>query len=219
MRHDERELRYLRPEGWVAPERLIGLVRLGEQTMPHTDVYYEAFTAKGRPVLAAKRVNVRARHLGGSSVLTLKRKRTREGKATVRGEWTENLMLGRLDSGSPLMRRIRSLVDGRELRPHLVIEVVRRDVHYLSREAGHLVLSEDQVTYEDGSVEHRLEVEIAAGDPSLLAVVHRELKMHYPHIRIAKRGKYSEAKLRAARGAPPLAAGRARALDATPSSI
>lgn len=194
--HAERELRYLRPDGWVAPDSLIGLPRLGEQTMTHVDVYYEAFTSKGRACLAAKRVNVRVRHLGGAAFLTMKRKQTPEGKTTVRTEWTEGVLLGRPDPRSPLMKRITKLVDGREIRPHLVLEVVRHDVHYLSREAGHLVLSEDEVHYADGSVEHRIEVEIAAGDDALLTIVHKELRMQYPHLRLAVRGKYSEAKRR-----------------------
>ena len=71
----------------------------------------------------------------------------------------------------------------------------RLDHHYRQGDS-HVVLSEDNITYPDGSTEQRIEIEHVAGNPDLLNHIHEQLLKAYPDLTTVKRGKLSEGRRR-----------------------
>lgn len=198
-KHLEHELRYLRPKGFYVPDGIVGLPYLGSQEDEHLDVYYEAWR-KGRPLLEAARVNFRVRILPNGAFATVKIKRRARGCVTVREEHTFPMPDPEiLDADNPVVGMAHDIVGQADLREHLRIRTCRTDHHYLTREGAHLVLSEDSSTFADGTDQRRVEIEIAHGDVCLLKAADEEMRRRFSDLKLASRGKYSEAKRRHAR--------------------
>lgn len=194
--HTEHELRFLVDAGFTRPEDIIGLPYLGSQAAAHLDVYFDC-EHQGRMLLAEAKVNFRVRVLPDGARATLKVKRRPRGRATVREEHTSALLDAQmLDPANPVVAMALEITGGRALAEQLQIHTHRIDHHYLTREGAHVVLSEDAVTYPDGSEQLRVEAEIAQGDPGLLEAICAEMLLRHPEAVIADRGKYSEAKRR-----------------------
>jgi hypothetical protein len=56
-----------------------------------------------------------------------------------------------------------------------------------------VVMALDVITYPDGSVERRLEVEMQVGTPQLLRLIESDLRRRVRGLKVAPRGKRSEA--------------------------
>jgi len=168
----------------------MGLVKRGGQR-PHSDVYIDT----DRLALRAHGANLRIRTGAvGERWVTLKVKTPggHQGALFVREEWEVRLEPGELAESSVPWERAAGFVRG-TIRPILQITTLRSE-HVLRDDHGNeIVLAEDTVTYPDGSVERRLEVEMRSGTPQLLRLVEKDLRRQVKGLRAARRGKRSQA--------------------------
>ena len=220
----EHELRFLEPAGFTVPASIAGLEPAGETAGAHRDHYLDA-SGPGGAVLRRERCNLRVRELcDGTLRATFKRKRGRSGALARRIEIEGPLacaectaparearvwpcgtcggqggrdFITRLVAASdhPALAAAREHVGARELRRLYAVDTLRVDHRFVGDE-GELMLSQDTVTYPDGSVERRVEVELARGDDALLERAERELRRLHPELEAVKRGKASEARKR-----------------------
>jgi inorganic triphosphatase YgiF len=168
----------------------MGLVKRGGQRL-HSDVYIDT----DRLALRAHGANLRIRTGAvGERWVTLKVKTPggHQGALFVREEWEVRLEPGEMAESSVPWERAAGFVRG-TIRPILQITTLRSE-HVLRDDHGNeIVLAEDTVTYPDGSVERRLEVEMRSGTPQLLRLVEKDLRRQVKGLRAARRGKRSQA--------------------------
>ena len=168
----------------------MGLVKRGGQRL-HSDVYIDT----DRLALRAHGANLRIRTGAvGERWVTLKVKTPggHQGALFVREEWEVRLEPCELAESSAPWERAAGFVRG-TIRPILQITTLRSE-HVLRDDHGNeIVLAEDTVTYPDGSVERRLEVEMRSGTPQLLRLVEKDLRRQVKGLRAARRGKRSQA--------------------------
>jgi inorganic triphosphatase YgiF len=193
----EVELRFLAAAGLPTAAKIAGLepagmclIERGEQRL-HSDVYCDTV----RLGLRAAGANLRVRTGSlGERWVTLKQK-TRgghKGAVNIRLEAEVLLPPGALAEDSEPWLAARALTT-REIRPMLHVATLREEHLFGDRHGNRAVMALDMVTYPDGSVEHRLEVEMREGTPQLLRVVEDDLRRKVRGLKAAPRGKRSEA--------------------------
>jgi hypothetical protein len=205
--HVEDELRYYRPLGFRASARLAGLELALTRANPHTDHYFDAAASDEGPLLRARGCSLRIRCKPTGEVLaTFKRKLASVGARCQREENEQAIECGPSDErdgfseiveygdASPLLQA-RVYAGTAPLQRMFTISNDRIDHHYKSGEA-HVVLSEDHLTFSDGSCECRIEVEFVAGDKKLLDRIDAALRKRYTDLVVCKRGKLSEGRRR-----------------------
>jgi hypothetical protein len=210
--HDEHELRFLRPKRFEVPGRLAGLPFAETKPNPHRDWYFDALV-DGTAALRAARCSMRVRRRAdGSLTATFKIKLSTDGARTVRREIEHQLFCPACDqrgclvcqepsallsaASGPAIEAARSVIGDRPFAHLFTVLNDRVDHHYRDEDGNHLCLSEDRLTYPDGSGEQRVEVEHVAGSRKLLDRAEKELRGSYRKIRAAPRGKLSEARKR-----------------------
>jgi inorganic triphosphatase YgiF len=168
----------------------MGLAERGSKRL-HSDVYFDT----DRLALRAHGANLRIRTGAlGERWVTLKVKTPggHQGALFVREEYEVRLEPGEQAEDSEPWQRAAGFVRG-AIRPVLQITTLRSE-HILRDDHGNeIVLAEDTVTYPDGSVERRLEVEMRSGTPQLLRLVEKDLRRQVKGLRAARRGKRSQA--------------------------
>lgn len=213
-------MRYYAPDGFVVPERLAGMDREYSHPNPHVDRYYDA-PAQGGGLLRALGASIRVRVKHNGLVLaTYKVKLTDEGVSSRREETEDAVRCARCeapaasctcgqcstaDNYAQMVNAAHSgaLDAARTMsacRPFVYLFAIindRVDHHFRAGDA-HVVLSEDAITYPDGSTERRVEVEHVTGDPAQLDAIDAQLRALYPGIQAVKRGKLSEGRRRLA---------------------
>jgi len=207
----EHELRYLRPSKFRVPQILCGLELLSSNRGVHRDHYFDGI-CDGKPALRSKRCSLRVRYgADGRIVATFKQRAAKiDGvPGTARLE-TESVLAGPAFSaelidlsvntaGELALAAARDAAgEGVQLVELFKVTNDRRNHHYTGPDGQHLILSEDHIIYPDGSTQRRVEVEVAGGDPSMLADADRQLRARYGKLREAPRGKASEARRRLA---------------------
>jgi hypothetical protein len=190
--HFERELRYFLPRDFQAPTTLAGMQRIGEKAAVHRDGYFDLDN-----LLFLNRCSFRLRHKDTGEVeATFKRRpaNDKQGAEAIRFEL--NHTGGEdFDPSNPAVAAALAITCGQRVERLFEVTTARRDHHYANDVGDRIALSEDQVTYPDGSQEARLEVEQIAGADDLLARCHQELTTKQP-LAIVPRGKLSEARRR-----------------------
>ncbi|HEY3765581.1 MAG TPA: CYTH domain-containing protein [Gaiellales bacterium] len=157
----------------------------------HSDVYFDT----DRLALRAHGGNLRIRTGAlGERWVTLKVKTPggHQGALFVREEYEVRLEPGERAEQSTPWQRAGKLVRG-TFRPVLQITTLRSEHRLGDGHGNEVVLAEDTVTYPDGSVERRLEVEMRSGTPQLLRLVEKDLRRQVKGLRAARRGKRSQA--------------------------
>jgi adenylate cyclase class IV len=206
--HIENELRYYRPHDFEAGDELAGLVRASTQTNPHIDHYFDAASPTG-PLLRAAACSLRLRVKPNGEVLaTFKRKLADVGARALREEHEQAVGLGASThvseaeltdivefTDADVLTRARTMVAAAPLQRMFAITNERIDHHYRSA-STHIVLSEDHLTFSDGSFERRIEVELVKGEADFLERVHALLCQRYSDLCVCKRGKLSEGRRR-----------------------
>lgn len=192
----ETELRFVsdvRPKDDVVSALTLagmGVAERGSQRL-HSDVYFDT----DRLGLRAHGANLRIRTGAlGERWVTLKVKTPggHRGALFVREEWEVRLAPGERPEGSEPWLRAARLVRG-AIRPILQITTLRSEHLLRDTHGNEVVLAEDTVTYPDGTVELRLEVEMRSGTPQLLRLVEKDLRRQVKGLRAARRGKRSQA--------------------------
>jgi hypothetical protein len=216
VEHNEEELRYYRPQGFLVPDHLAGLPLQESRGNGHRDRYFDGLR-KGSLVLRSGGYSLRVRAKNdGIVVATFKAKNGADkGARSVRAETegpitcpcegagclvcqaNDNYVALVANGQSLALEKARAVAGKTPLTFMFSIANDRVDHHYRS-EHGHVVLSEDYVTYPDASIEHRIEVEHVQGNPDLLDTIDRQLCVTYPHLSACKRGKLSEGRRRMA---------------------
>lgn len=211
--HDEHELRYLRPKEFEVPQTLADLPFVGTKRNPHRDWYYDVKGGALREHDTSLRVRRRA---DGSLTVTFKVKLATDKERTLRREVEHRLICPTCDqTGCAICREPTALLEaaqgpaidaaravvGRKAKFAHMFTVVndRTDHHYDNGEGRHMVLSEDNITYPDGSNEQRIEVEHVDGPLKLIDRAHKQLSETYSKIKYAPRGKQREARERLAK--------------------
>jgi inorganic triphosphatase YgiF len=193
----EIELRFLAAAGLpdaTTIERLrpagMKLVERGERRL-HSDVYFDT----RRLGLRAAGANLRIRTGSmGERWVTLKQK-TRgghKGAVNIRLESEVQLTAGALAEDSEPWRTAKALTS-REILPMLQVTTLREEHLFGDGHGNQALMALDIVTYPDGSVERRLEVEMRNGTPQLLRLVEDDLRRRVRGLKAAPRGKRSEA--------------------------
>jgi inorganic triphosphatase YgiF len=168
----------------------MGVAERGAQRL-HSDVYFDT----DRLALRAHGANLRVRTGAlGERWVTLKVKTPggHRGALFVREESEVRLAPGERPEDSDPWLRAAKLVRG-AIRPVLQITTLRSEHLLRDTHGNEVVLAEDTVTYPDGSVECRLEVEMRSGTPQLLRLVEKDLRRQVKGLRAARRGKRSQA--------------------------
>lgn len=180
---EARTLERLQPAGMRLLER-------GERRL-HSDVYFDT----PRLGLRAAGANLRIRTGSmGERWVTLKQK-TRgghKGAVNVRLEAEVQLAPDALAEDSEPWRQAKALTS-REIRAVLQVTTLREEHMFGDRHGNRAVMALDIVTYPDGSVERRLEVEMREGTPELLRLVEDDVRRRVRGLKAAPRGKRSEA--------------------------
>lgn len=208
----EREFRYLRPSSFQVPAALAGLRLTGTDRDVHRNHYFDA-AVDGRPALRDARCSLRVRSaVDGSAQATLKIKSQRklaDGEVDVME--VEAALYGPASSPALFAQAVNTLAHPafdaarRIAGPDatfvelLTVDCDRRNHHFTDDRGNHLVLSEDDIVYPDGSRERRIEIELKHGTEKALAKADRHLRRAYPKIKPAARGKLSEGRRRLAR--------------------
>ena len=168
--------------------------RINKTTQQYTDYYYDALGADGAPMLEAKQASLRMRkHQQGESIATFKQRGAKSKIGVARKE-TESPA----GENSPALQKAEAITGDKPLMELFKIECTRRN-HYYRGEQGELILSEDTVTYPDGSQEERIEIELGGGGERLLREAHRKMSRRNPGLKEAKTGKQREARKRMVR--------------------
>jgi inorganic triphosphatase YgiF len=157
----------------------------------HSDVYFDT----DRLALRAHGGNLRIRTGAlGERWVTLKLKTPggHRGALFVRDEFEVRLEPGERAEDSDPWRRAAALVRG-AIHPILQITTLRTEHLLRDGHGNEVILAEDTVTYPDGSVERRIEVEMRSGTPQLLRLVEKDLRRQVKGLRAARRGKRSQA--------------------------
>lgn len=202
----ELELRFLRPKQFTCPDRLAGLELVSSSRAVHRDHYYDAADNKGRPILQRKSCSLRVRKQGPEQALLTFKQRAEQSSTGVARLETQGELYGPVvcdellpatvnHLSHPALNAARRLVGDHQLVELFTISCDRTDHVYRGRE-GELVLSEDRITYPDGSHEERIEVELVRGGPELLVKAERKLRRRHSALRVASRGKHNEARRR-----------------------
>ncbi|MGZ4481952.1 MAG: CYTH domain-containing protein [Gaiellales bacterium] len=166
------------------------LIELGDERL-HSDVYFDTTRLRLRAAGANLRIRTGGR---GERWVTLKRK-TRgghQGALNIRSELEVRLQPGELAEDSEPWKVAGTLIRG-DIRPMLQISTLRREHVFRDDHENQVVVAHDIVTYPDGSVQRRLEVEMVRGTPHLLRVVETDLRRKVKGLKAAPRGKRSEA--------------------------
>ena len=222
--HVEQELRYYRPDGFRVPGRLGGLTLTESRPNPHRDRYFDG-VHKGRLVLRCDGYSLRVRTKAtGELLATFKAKRPDQGARSQRAETESQVLCPACERPATrdgadgchicaahdnyvalvahgecaALSKARESADKVPLMFMFAIANDRVDHHYHGPGGAHVVLSEDFITYPDGSTERRVEVEHVTGDPQLLDRIDGELRGLHPSLRACKRGKLSEGRRRMA---------------------
>lgn len=175
--------------GRVAPAGL-KLLERGKRRL-HSDVYCD--TAQLGLRAAGANLRLRTGPLGERWV-TLKQKTHggHKGALNVRLESEVLLPPGALaEDSEPWLEA--KLLTNREIRPMLQVATLREEHLFGDDHGNQAVMALDIVTYPDGSVEHRLEVEMRIGTPQLLRLAEEDLRRQLRGLKAAPRGKRSEA--------------------------
>lgn len=177
------DLRRLRPGG-------LELVKRGDVRL-HSDVYLDTGTLGLRSAGANLRLRTGS---SGRRWVTLKQK-TRgghKGALNIRLEFEEELARDVRPHESLPWRKAAALTS-REIRPVLQVATLREE-HVFADSLGHrAVVALDVVTYPDGSVERRLEIELPGGTPEFVRRVEEDVRRKVRGLKAAPRGKRSEA--------------------------
>lgn len=219
--HIEQELRYKRPKTFRVPGELGGLPLTASKENPHRDSYFDGL-GEDELVLRANGHSLRIRTKPTGEVLaTFKAKHPSVGARSQRAETESGVVcpacreragctaltcricaandnyVALVAHGScDALDRARSSAAGTPLMFMFSIANHRVDHHYQA-DGAHVVLSEDSLTYPDGSTEERVEVEHVTGDPELLDHIDAQLRAQYPSgLKMCKRGKLSEGRRR-----------------------
>jgi hypothetical protein len=210
--HDEHELRFLRPKGFELPAHLAGMPFKETKRNPHRDWYFDA-RVDGQAALKAAGCSMRVRRRSdGSLTVTFKIKMSTDGARTVRREIEHQLFCPACDqtgcaicseptallsaASGPAIEAARVIIGDKPMAHLFTIINDRTDHHYADDNGNHLCLSEDRLTYPDGSREKRVEVEHVSGSQRAMAKAQRQLVDAYPKMRAAPRGKLSEGRKR-----------------------
>lgn len=209
--HVEYELRYLRPARFEVPPQLAGLRLTSVDRRVHRDHYFDG-VKDGRAVLRSAKKSLRVRFpADGEAVATYKErlKGAQPECGTVRVE-TEAALHGPAASPAliavavnrvdhPAFNAARAAA-GEDVTLVELFTVTndRRNHHFRGENGDHVILSEDHITYPDGSHEQRIEVELGRGEPALLGRIDVQLRDMSPQLTVAPRGKASEARRRTA---------------------
>lgn len=195
MEQIEIETRYLRPQGFKPPKSLSGMFRGKKTVEEYVDHYYDARGEDGKPILRKQKATLRLRkYSSGETVATFK-ERGFESEVGVARRETEARLTE--PDRNPAIAKAEKLTQGKELKELFRIECTRVNYTYKD-EQGELQLSEDSVSYPDGSQEERVEVELKEGPEWLLQKAHRKIVERNPGIQEAARGKQQEARIRLA---------------------
>ena len=180
---DARTLNRLQPAGMKLIER--GHRRL------HSDVYFDTPGLRLRAAGANLRIRTGST---GERWVTLKQK-TRgghKGAVNIRLESEVRLAAGALAEESDPWRSAKALTS-RDIRPMLQVTTLREEHMFGDGHGNRALMALDIVTYPDGSVECRLEVEMRSGTPQLLRLVEDDVRRRVRGLKAAPRGKRSEA--------------------------
>jgi CYTH domain len=208
--HLEEELRYYRPQDFRLPDTLGTLKHTSSKDNPHHDRYFDALGDAG-PLLRLNGCSLRLRAKpDGTFIATFKRKVKGAGDVSKRFESEAQVSCGHfhmckcgiehhhvelLQEDHIPGKRAREVIGDAKLVFLFAISNDRVDHHYHS-ENSHVVLSEDYVTFPDGSTQERIEVELVHGQEGLLEDIAQELQALYPDLQVCKRGKLSDGRRR-----------------------
>lgn len=193
----ETELRFLVPDGVKAAPNLdrvelagMKLAKRGAWQL-HCNVYFDTPHLRLRAAGANLRIRTGP---GGQRWVTLKQKTKggHKGALNIRLETEVQLAPGEAAENSKPWMIARGLTT-LEIQPMLQVTTLREEHVFDDSHGNQVVMALDVVTYPDGSVERRLEVEMRAGTPQLLRLVEADLRRRIRGLKCAPRGKRSEA--------------------------
>lgn len=195
----EMELRFIRPKSFEVPTEIAGMKSLGHAEGWHRDLYFDTSPDKLGGQLRNAGCSFRIRQsVDGSLKATFKRKKGTKGGVAIREEIESPISSSDLSQEHPSLRAAQTVVD-KPLQELFAIDNQRTDHYFASAESA-IVLSEDNITYPDGSTERRIELEHVHG-VNLLDQCGEELSKDYKKLKIAPRGKLSEGRQRLSRAA------------------
>jgi inorganic triphosphatase YgiF len=193
----EIELRFLAAAGLPDAKTLgrlqpagMRLIERGDRRL-HSDVYFDTPGLRLRAAGANLRIRTGST---GERWVTLKQK-TRgghKGAVNIRLESEVLLAAGALAEESDPWRSAKALTS-REIRAMLQVTTLREEHMFGDSHGNRALMALDIVTYPDGSVERRLEVEMRSGTPQLLRLVEDDVRRRVRGLKAAPRGKRSEA--------------------------
>jgi len=197
--NEEIELRFIRPKSFKVPTEIAGMKPLGDAKGFHRDVYFDTSPDKLGGQLRNAGCSFRIRQLSdGSLKATFKRKKGTKAAKAHRQEIEAPISSTDLDQSHPALDAAQQVID-KPLQELFAIDNQRTD-HYFASPESAMILSEDNITYPDGSKEKRIELEHVHG-VNLLDQCEAELAEAYKKIKPAPRGKLSEGRQRLSKAA------------------